>query len=80
MAAKHGEPRLIADVPFTGLFSPTSAAEIDDWGTGTKVLSTAPDCCAYRNDADNSAIGAERIIEAIEQCPLASGPGTGRRP
>jgi hypothetical protein len=43
------------------------------------VLSTAPDYCSYRKDADNSSISAERIIEAIEQNPLARGHGTGRR-
>lgn len=53
------------EVPFTAFFSPTSAVEIDDWGIGTKVLSTAPDYCSYRKDADNTTITAERIIEAV---------------
>jgi len=66
-------------VPLTAFFSPTSAAEIDDWGIVTKVISTASDYCSYRKDADNSTISAERIIEAIEQNPHATGHGTRRR-
>ncbi|MGO9932820.1 MAG: glycosyltransferase family 9 protein [Steroidobacteraceae bacterium] len=57
------------NVPFTAFFSPTSAAEIDDWGIGTKVASTAPDYCNYRKDADNSTVTADRIIEAIGRNP-----------
>jgi heptosyltransferase-2 len=57
------------DVPFTAFFSPTSAVEIDDWGIGTKVASTAPDYCSYRKDADNRSITADRIIEAIGKNP-----------
>jgi heptosyltransferase II len=57
------------DVAFTAFFSPTSAAEIDDWGIGTKVVSTAPDYCSYRKDADNSTITAERILQAIGSNP-----------
>jgi heptosyltransferase-2 len=56
-------------VPFTAFFSPTSAAEIDDWGIGTKVLSTAHDYCNYRKDADNTTITADRIIDAIAANP-----------
>jgi heptosyltransferase II len=57
------------DVAFTAFFSPTSAVEIDDWGIGTKVVSTAPDYCSYRKDADNSSITADRIMEAIGSNP-----------
>lgn len=65
------------DVPFTAFFSPTSAVEIDDWGIGTKVASTAPDYCSYRKDADNTSITADRILEAIGANPrLAEGRGT----
>jgi heptosyltransferase-2 len=56
-------------VPFTAFFSPTSAVEIDDWGIGTKVASTADDYCSYRKDADNSSITTDRIMEAIAQNP-----------
>jgi heptosyltransferase-2 len=61
------------DVAFTAFFSPTSAVEIDDWGFGTKVASTAPDYCSYRKDADNSTITADRIIEAIGRNPRIAG-------
>jgi heptosyltransferase-2 len=57
------------NVPFTAFFSPTSAAEIDDWGIGTKVISTAPDYCSYRKDADNRSISADRILEAVGRNP-----------
>ena len=65
------------NVPFTAFFSPTSAVEIDDWGIGTKVGSTAPDYCNYRKDADNSTITADRIIEAIGRNPRLVGPSQG---
>ena len=64
------------DVPFTAFFSPTSAVEIDDWGIGTKVASTAPDYCSYRKDADNSSITAERIIKSIDRNPRILSGGT----
>lgn len=62
------------DVPFTAFFSPTSAPEIDDWGIGTKVISTAADYCSYRKDADNSTITATRIIGAIRENAKALKP------
>jgi heptosyltransferase-2 len=57
------------NVAYTAFFSPTSAVEIDDWGIGTKVVSTASDYCSYRKDADNTTITSERIIEAISRNP-----------
>jgi len=45
-------------------FAPTSAAEIDLYGLGEKVVSTAADYCSYRPDADNSTITAARLVEA----------------
>ncbi|HLU38748.1 MAG TPA: glycosyltransferase family 9 protein, partial [Planctomycetota bacterium] len=45
-------------------FAPTSAAEIDVWDLGEKIVSTAPDYCSYRPDADNSTITPERIAAA----------------
>ena len=42
-------------------FAPTSAAEIELYGLGEKVWSTAPDYCSYSRDADNSTVTAERI-------------------
>lgn len=62
------------DVPFTAFFSPTSAPEIDDWGIGTKVISTAADYCSYRKDADNSTITAARIMGAIRDNAKALKP------
>lgn len=52
------------NVPFVAFFAPTSAAEIDDFGLGVKVASTAVDYCSYRPDADNTSITAERLIQA----------------
>jgi heptosyltransferase-2 len=67
------------DIPFTAFFSPTSASEIDSWGLGTKVASTAPDYCNYRKDADNSTITANRILEAITINPRIVPAVNGRR-
>jgi heptosyltransferase-2 len=52
-------------IPFTAFFAPTSAVEIDTWGYGRAVVSTAADYCSYRKDADNSSINAERIIDTV---------------
>jgi heptosyltransferase-2 len=60
-------------IAFTAFFSPTSGAEIDDWGIGTKVLSTAADYCSYRKDADNSTITADRILDAVSDNPMRRG-------
>jgi len=46
-------------------FAPTSAAEIELYGLGEKVWSTAPDYCSYRPDADNSSLTAERLSEKV---------------
>ena len=46
-------------------FAPTSAAEIELYGLGEKVASTAPDYCSYRADADNASITAERLCAAV---------------
>ena len=50
--------------PIVSFFAPTSAAEIELYGLGEKVLSTARDYCSYRKDADNSTLTAERIGES----------------
>lgn len=52
-------------IPFTAFFAPTSAAEIDTWGRGKHVISTAADYCSYRKDADNASITAARILAAV---------------
>lgn len=55
-------------------FAPTSAAEIELWGLGEKVVSTAPDYCSYRPDADNSTLTAERLADAcLRVLELGSG-------
>jgi len=45
-------------------FAPTSAAEIELYGLGEKVQSTAPDYCSYKPDADNSTLTVERLLPA----------------
>jgi heptosyltransferase-2 len=52
-------------VPKVAFFAPTSATEIDSFGLVRKVVSTAPDYCSYRKDADNSSVTAKRVIEAL---------------
>ena len=67
-------------VPVTAFFAPTSAAEIELYGRGEKVLSTAPDYCSYRPDADNSSLTTERLLAATLRClgcSDASGSGSG---
>ena len=46
-------------------FAPTSAAEIELYGLGEKVHSTAPDYCSYRRDADNSSITPELLRDKV---------------
>ncbi len=52
------------DVRIVAFFAPTSAAEVDLFGSGEKVRSTAPDYCTYRPDADNATITVERLRAA----------------
>jgi heptosyltransferase-2 len=60
------ERRLVA------FFAPTSAAEIELYGLGEKVLSTSADYCSYRPDADNSSLTIERLLPAcLRQLELA---------
>lgn len=56
---------LARGVPNVSFYAPTSAAEIETFGMGDKLVSTAPDYCSYRPDADNSTITAERVAEAM---------------
>ena len=49
-------------VPSVSYYAPTSAVEINTFGTGGKIASTSPDYCSYRPDADNSTITADRIL------------------
>ncbi|MDF1839043.1 MAG: glycosyltransferase family 9 protein [Planctomycetota bacterium] len=50
--------------PVVAFFAPTSAAEIELYGLGEKVISTSPDYCSYQKDADNSSITGKRVAEA----------------
>jgi heptosyltransferase-2 len=52
------------NVRVVAFFAPTSAAEIELYGRGEKVVSTAPDYCSYKADADNSSITAARLCAA----------------
>jgi heptosyltransferase II len=52
-------------VPVVAFFAPTSAAEIELYGRGEKVVSTSPDYCSYRPDADNASLTAERLAAAV---------------
>lgn len=54
-------------VPVTAFFAPTSGAEIELFGRGEKVLSTAPDYCTYRRDVDTSTLTVERIRDAVQR-------------
>jgi len=60
-------------VPIVSFFAPTSAAEIELYGRGEKVVSTAPDYCSYKADADNSSITVERLLAAVLQVRAAHG-------
>lgn len=51
-------------VPLVAFFAPTSAAEIELYGRGEKVESSAPDYCSYRSDADTSTLTAGRLADA----------------
>ncbi|MCY2960239.1 MAG: glycosyltransferase family 9 protein [Planctomycetota bacterium] len=55
------------DRRIVAFFAPTSAAEIELYGLGEKVWSTAPDYCSYRPDADNASITPERLAAAARR-------------
>ncbi|MCH7771745.1 MAG: hypothetical protein IIA49_12145 [Bacteroidetes bacterium] len=55
------------NIPNLSFYAPTSAAEIDTFGTGVKVISTSEDYCSYKPDADNSTITNERILKAFKK-------------
>lgn len=52
------------DVACVAFFAPTSAAEIDLYSLGEKVVSTSPDYCSYKKDADNETITVERLVSS----------------
>ena len=51
-------------VPVLAFFAPTPASEIELYGRGEKVRSTAPDYASYRPDADTSTLTVERLAAA----------------
>jgi heptosyltransferase-2 len=53
--------------PTLAFFAPTSSVEIDDFGLGQKLISTAHDYCSYKKDADNASITANRIFELFNE-------------
>jgi heptosyltransferase-2 len=53
------------NIPVVAFFAPTSAAEIDIFGKGIKVISQSEDYCSYKKNVDNSSITSKRIIEAF---------------
>ncbi|MFT5051027.1 MAG: heptosyltransferase-2 [Chlamydiales bacterium] len=55
-------------------FAPTSAAEIELFGLGEKVQSTALDYCSYRVDTDNSTLTAERLAAAAARVAALPAP------
>lgn len=68
-------------VRVVAFFAPTSAAEIELYGRGGKVVSTSPDACSYRRDADTSTLTPERISAALlEQIAAAEHEGKRRSP
>ncbi len=52
-------------VPTIVFFAPTSAVEIDAFSCVSKLVSTAPDYCSYRRDADNRSITAARLLDLM---------------
>ena len=77
MVSELGGLTLSRRVRAVAFFAPTSAAEIEMYGLGEKVLSTAPDYCSYATDADNSTITAERLVEAAQRVLVASAKAIG---
>jgi len=51
-------------------FSPTSAAEIDLFHGGEKIISTLNDYCNYSKNCDNSNITATKILNAVNNLIL----------
>ena len=55
---------LTQKVPLLAFFAPTPAHEIELYGRGESVASTAPDYASYRADADTSTLTVERLAPA----------------
>lgn len=52
-------------IPTLSYYAPTSAVEIDTFGTGIKVASTSEDYCSYAPNVDNSTLTASRLFESF---------------
>jgi len=55
---------LTQKVPLLAFFAPTPAHEIELYGRGESVASTAPDYASYRPDADTSTLTVARLLPA----------------
>ncbi len=65
---------LARGVRVVAFFAPTSAAEIELYGLGEKVVSTAADACSYRAEADTRTLTVERLAAALlRQLPPPGG-------
>jgi heptosyltransferase-2 len=53
--------------PNVSFYAPTSSAEIETYGTGEKVASTAADYCSYLPDADNKTLTPDRLVPALRR-------------
>ncbi len=53
------------NIPNLSFYAPTSATEIDTFGTGIKITSISQDYCTYKQCADNRTITADRIVESM---------------
>jgi heptosyltransferase II len=67
-------------VPNLSFYAPTSAAEIETFGSGVKLLSTAPDYCSYRADADNASISVRALAAPAAGALGAMPDETSRKP
>lgn len=47
-------------------YAPTSAVEIDTFGTGVKVISSGPDYCNYKKEARKNDLTAEKIFATFQ--------------
>jgi heptosyltransferase-2 len=61
-------------VPILAFFAPTPAHEIELYGRGETVHSTAPDYASYRKDADTSTLTVERLCAAALRVLAAHPP------
>jgi heptosyltransferase-2 len=64
-------------VRVVAFFAPTPGAEIELWGRGEKVESTAPDYASYLPDADTSTLTPERLAAAVLRQLARSPRGVG---